>query len=48
MDTQLGEDGEKRVRKKLDQFGQLVGLVIGQFNEVSDDTHMLLEQMAGG
>ena len=46
MDTLPGEDGKKRVRRKLDQFGQLVGLVVGQFNEVSDDTHMLLAQRA--
>ena len=31
------------MRKRLDQ---LVGLVVGQFNEMSDDIHMLLEQMA--
>ena len=31
---------------KLDQFGLLVGLVNGQFNELSVDNHMLIEQMA--
>ena len=46
MDNLIGENGQKKVRRKLDQFGKLVGLVVGQFNEVSDDTHMLLEQMA--
>ena len=46
MDKILGEGGQNRVRRRLDQFGQLVGLVVGQFNEVSDDTHKLLEHMA--
>ena len=44
MDTLMGEDKQKRVRKKLHQFGKLVGLVVGQFNEVSDDVHMLLSR----
>ena len=46
MDNLLGEEGQGRVRRKLDQFGMLVGIVVGQFNEASDDTHMLLDQMA--
>ena len=46
MDRLLGEQGQGRVRRKLDQFGHLIGLVIGKFNEGSDDTHMLIEQMA--
>ena len=46
MDNLLGEGGQNRVRRRLDQFGQLMGLVVGQFNEVSEDTHKLIEQMA--
>ena len=46
MDTLLGEEGQGIVRRRLDQFGVLVGLVVGQFNEASDDINMLLEQMA--
>ena len=46
MDRLLGEEGQGRVRRRLDQFGELVGLVVGQFNEASGDTHMLLEQIA--
>ena len=46
MDRLLGEQGQGRVRRKLDQFGHLIGLVIGLVNEGSDDTHMLIEQMA--
>ena len=41
-----GPTRHDRVRRRLDQFGQLVGIVVGQFNEVSDDTHTLIEQMA--
>ena len=46
MDRILGEEGQGRIRRRLDQYGELVGLVVGQFNEVSDDTHMLIEQLA--
>ena len=46
MDRLLGEEGQGRVRRRLDQFGDLVSLVVGQFNEASDDIHMLLEQFA--
>ena len=46
MDRLLGEQGQGRVRRKLDQYGHLIGLVIGQFNEGSDDTHIIIEQMA--
>ena len=31
------EEGDGRVRRKLDQFGDLLGLVVGRFNEVSND-----------
>ena len=46
MDSLLGVEGGNRVRRKLDQFGDLVGLVVGQFNEVSNNTHMLMVKMA--
>ena len=46
MDQLLGEEGGGRVRRKLDQFGDLLGLVVGRFNEVSNDLSNLLESMA--
>ena len=47
MDSLLGDStGHGRVRTHLDQFGELVGLVVGQFNEVSNDTHQLIDMMA--
>ena len=33
-------------RRRLDQFGNLIGLVTGAFNEASSDTLMLLDVMA--
>ena len=49
MDRLIGEEsdnGQGRVRRQLDQFGELVGLVVGQFNEISNDTHQLIDEMA--
>ena len=46
MDQLLGEEGQGRVRRKLDQFGDLLGLVVGRFNEVSNDINNLIEIMA--
>ena len=46
MDQLLGEEGGGRIRRKLDQFGDLLGLVVGRFNEVSNDLHNLVESMA--
>ena len=47
MDRLLGaEEGEGRVRRRLDQFGELIGLVSGLFNEASQDFHQLLDVMA--
>ena len=48
VDRLLGEQegGMGRLRRRLDQFGQLIGIVIGLFNEASDDTHQLLDTMA--
>ena len=34
------------MRRKLDQFGDLLGLVVGRFNEVSNDLNKLIEKMA--
>ena len=34
------------MRRKLDQFGDLLGLVVGRFNEVSNDLNNLLDKMA--
>ena len=34
------------MRRKLDQFGDLLGLVVGRFNEVSNDISNLLQSMA--
>ena len=44
MDRLLGEEeeGKGRMRRRLDQFGELIGLVSGLFNEASNDTLMLL------
>ena len=46
MDLLLGEEGQGRVRRKLDQFGDLLGLVVGRFNEVSNDVNNLIDVMA--
>ena len=44
VDRLLGEEeeGKGRMRRRLDQFGELIGLVSGLFNEASNDTLMLL------
>ena len=47
MDRLLGEgDGHGRVRRRLDEFGELIGLVSGVFNEASTDLLQLLDTMA--
>merc|ERR1719319_546031 len=46
MDTLLGEEGDGRVRRKLDQYGELVGIVVGKYLELSEGGHLLLEAMA--
>ena len=48
MDRLFGEEeeGRGRVRRRLDQFGELIGIVSGVFNEASSDTLMLLDVMA--
>lgn len=45
MDTLLGE-GEGRVRRQLDRYGQLVDIVVGKYLEMSEGGHMLLDAMA--
>ena len=40
------EAGRGRLRRRLDQFGQLIGIEVGLFNEGSDDTLQLLDAMA--
>ena len=47
MDTLLGEaGGGGRVRRQLDLFGELITVVVGKYNELSEGGHMLLEAMA--
>jgi hypothetical protein len=47
MDRLLGEEeGRGRMRRRLDQFGELVTIVVGKFNELSDGGHFLLDTMA--
>ena len=47
MDTLLGEaGGSGRVRRRLDLFGELITVVVGKYNELSEGGHMLLEAMA--
>ena len=47
VDRLLGEEeGRGRVRRRLDHFGPLIGIVSGTFNEASSDTLMLLDLMA--
>ena len=40
------QDGQGRVSRRLEQFGDLLCLVVGTFNEVSTDTLVLLDAMA--
>ena len=46
MDQLLGEDNNDRVRRKLDLFGNLLGLIVGRFIEVFNDLSNLIERMA--
>ena len=46
MDALLGEDSGGRVRKQLDLFGDLVGIVVGKYGEMSEGGHQLLDAMA--
>ena len=40
------EKGTGRVRRRLEQFGELIGIVSGLFNEASSDTLMVMDVMA--
>ena len=47
MDNLLGDvEGGGRVRRRLDLFGELITVVVGKHNELSEGGHMLLEAMA--
>ena len=46
MDNLLGEQENGRVRRQLDQYGQLVDIVVGKYLEMSEGGHMLLDAMA--
>ena len=47
MDKLLGNrDRVGRVRRRLDEFGNLISVVVGKFNKLSDDGHFLLDAMA--
>ena len=47
MDTLLGEGGGGgSVRRRLDLFGELITVVVGKHNELSEGSHMLIEAMA--
>ena len=47
MDILLGErGGGGRVRQRLDLFGELITIVVGKHNELSEGGHMILEAMA--
>ena len=46
MDALLGDGGGGRVRRQLDRFGELITVVVGKYNELSEGGHMLLDVMA--
>ena len=49
MDALLGDGGgggRGRVRRQLDLFGDLITVVVGKYNELSEGGHMLLDAMA--
>ena len=47
VDRLMGEEeGRGRLRRRLDQFGELIGIVSGIFNEASSDSLMLMDVMA--
>ena len=48
MDRLLGEqeEGRGRVRSRLDEFGDLITIVVGKYNKLSNDGHKLLDAMA--
>ena len=46
MDALLGEEGGGRIRRQLDQYGDLITIVVGKYLELSEGGHMLLDAMA--
>ena len=47
MDELLGEQpGQGRVRARLDEFGEVIPIISGLFNEVNNSTMALIESMA--
>ena len=44
MDELLGQQG--RIRQQLDQYGDLITVVVGKYLELSEGGHMLLDAMA--
>ena len=44
MDELLGQDG--RIRQQLDQYGDLITIVVGKYNELSEGGHKILEAVA--
>ena len=47
MDRMLGEEeGRGRMRRRLEQFGKLITVIVGKFNELSDGAQFLLDAMA--
>ena len=44
MDELLGQQG--RIRQQLDQYGDLITIVVGKFNELSEGGHQLLKAVA--
>ena len=47
LDQLLGNvDRVGRMKRRLDEFGNLISVVVGKFNELSDDGHFLLDAMA--
>ena len=47
MDALLGDGGGGgRARRQLDRFGELITVLVGKYNELSEGGHMLLDVMA--
>ena len=46
MDALLGDGGGGRVCRQLDRYGDLITIVVGKYNELSEGGHMLLDAMA--
>ena len=46
MDALLGDGEGGRVRRQLDRYGDLITIVVGKYNELSEGGHMLLDAMA--